>query len=211
MQASSSQLVRAARLRILKRNSNAKRLSSFLLAKCDVEAMYLVISTSLNVRSRSRLIANRAHELLTQRSSQVNLLDLSQYDLPIDCGRPPSDESTREATQRVAEAAGVVFVLPVYRNEVAVAARNLVQLCGSGMQRKVVGLMAVADDVAAHVSTLAFANTLMLEHKCFIIPDLVFAKSGSLTESSRDATKVEQEMEKLVRHLTRVTESLKSA
>lgn len=174
--------------------------------------MFLVVSTSLNSESRTRRLAKGVVELIGKQSKSVDLLDLSKYDLPIDRGTSRSNEEIREVNQVLGAAAGIVFVLPVYRSEVAIAARNLVQLSGSGLQRKVIGLISVAGDNIGNFSTLQFANTLMLEHRSFVLPDFVFMKSDSLSDRGLPlAGKAEQHLGKLVENLIRVTEALARA
>ena len=173
--------------------------------------MYLVVSTSLNSESRTRRLARSVSELIRERTGSVDLLDLSSLNLPLDTGQTRNDETVRKINQRLGPAAGIVFVLPIYRCDVAVSARNLVQLSGRGLQRKVIGLASVAGDSLANVSTLSFANSLMLEHKAFVIPDFVLLKSDSLSETAQQKGIVSQQITRMVDSLIRVTEALSRA
>ncbi len=172
--------------------------------------MYLTISTSTNPNSRSFRLAKLANESLEELVSDVQLIDMTEYDLPIDNGSSSKHHEVREICKSVGEAEGIILVVPIYRGDVSIATRNLVQLCGSNWQRKVIGLVSVAGEAISHGATVNFAAGLMLEHRNFIVPDFVFVESKSLSEKL-SISKVDQKIKKMVRCLVRVTESLKRA
>jgi len=170
--------------------------------------MYLTISTSTNPNSRSFRLAKLANGALSDLVSNVKLIDLANYDLPLDNGSSTDDPNVREIANFIGGAEGIILVVPIYRGDVSVATRNLVQLGGSSWQRKVIGLVSVAGEAISHAATVNFAAGLMLEHRNFVIPDFVFVESKSL---SAPGSKVDQKINKMVRCLVRVTESLKRA
>ena len=174
--------------------------------------MYSVISTSLNPASRSRGLAKAAVQQLQDRVRSVELVDLSAYDWPLHDGSNDNSEVAERVKRKIGQATGVVLVLPVYRNTLAVGAMNMLQQTSKVWQRKVVGLISVAADGLSHSATLGFANSLMLEYRTFVIPDFVFVDSKSLTNGSLDANeKLSQQLRKMTKNLVRVTEALKTA
>ena len=172
--------------------------------------MYLTISTSTNPNSRSFRLAKLASDTLSELVSDVKLVDMTDYDLPLDNGSTSKDPSVGEICDFIGKAEGIILVVPIYRGGVSIATRNLVQLCGTNWQRKVIGLVSVAGEAISHAVAVDFAAGLMLEHRNFIVPDFVFVESKSLS-GKLTGSKVDQKIQKMVRCLVRVTESLKRA
>lgn len=185
------------------------RLNGFVLP-LSVVAMYLTISTSTNQQSKSLRLAQEADSQLAELTLNAELINLADYALPLDNGTGSKDESVRDLARRIGLASGVVLVLPVYRGDVSVAARNLIQHCAASWERKVVGMISVAGVSIAHASTVSLANTLMLEHRSFIVPDFVFVESKQLA-SSTSIVSIRPRVLDLVTNLVRITESLKKA
>ena len=172
--------------------------------------MYLTISTSTNAQSRSVRLAQAATDVLWELVSDVTTIDLADYDLPIDNGQSCHHDEVRDIRDQIGVAEGIILVVPIYHGDVSVATRNLIQLCGTSWQRKVVGLISVAGDAISHSAAVNFASSLMLEHRSFIIPDFVFVDSKNLAQGLPNG-KVEEKLRKMVGNLVRVTESLKLA
>ena len=174
--------------------------------------MYCVLSTSLNRKSRSRRLANFAAQELEGLEQAVKLIDLSDFELPIHDGGSSHSHALSEVTDHIGGAHGVAIVLPIYRNSVAASASNLLQQTGSIWQRKVVGLISVASNGLGHSATLGFANTMMLEHRTFVLPDFVFVDSKLLSERPvASESKVVEQMKKMTSNLVRITDALQKA
>ena len=176
--------------------------------------MYLVVSTSLSQVSRSRTLARRALSLLGGMAGTAESVDLASYSLPMDDGSRTvaSDPEVREIERLVGRAVGVIVVTPIYNADVAIAARNLIQLTGPAWQRKVVGFACVAGGPVSYTAVLGLANNLMLEYRAFVLPDFVFADSQAFSDDGGllDNT-VDENLQRLSRTLIRVTEALKTA
>ncbi len=173
--------------------------------------MYLVISTSVNAGSRSRRLARHiTRNLQSVAGSEVELLDLSEYDLPMCSGVPSEDDLVVKLSGMIAEASGIAIVTPIYRNEISMSARNLFSLCGKSFQRKVLAFASLSGDGLSHHATLSLANLAMLEHKSYVVPDLVFATSTDLG-SDAISKRTEQQVQRLAENLVRMTQALRQA
>lgn len=174
--------------------------------------MYLVVSTSLNKASRSRRLAEWVSVMLTEQGHTASTLDLASFRLPIDDGGSlVGHAELDDVKQLIGASAGLLLVLPVYRGDVAVSARNLIQLTDQVWNRKVVGMACVTGN-GANASVMGLANTLMLQHRAFIVPDFVFVESSSLNRDELSpGGLLDRPLRKLVQNLTRMTEALRRA
>ncbi len=164
----------------------------------------LILSTSLNPRSKSRVLARRVDAHLAASGVETCLIDLQEYELPL-CGRPGATDDPQVAAmeERIREADGVLVATPVYNYDVNAAGKNLVELTGEAWEGKVVGFLCAAGGHASYMSILGLANSLMLDFRCVIVPRFVYAtgaafRDGELVDEAI-AARVTQLGDELVR------------
>jgi FMN reductase len=93
---------------------------------------------------------------------------------------------------------------------VAAAAKNMVELTGSAWEDKVVGFLCAAGGMGSYMSVMSFANSLMLDFRCLIIPRFVYATGDSFDGDKLTDTKVVKRIEQVVAELVRVTKGVRS-
>ena len=131
----------------------------------------VVFGTSLDPDSRSQRLARQAHACLTARGIAAELVDLRELDLP-HCGRDgcydhPDVVRLRERTR---EATHVLFASATYNYDVGSSAKNLVELLGKhALEGKTVGLLCAASGRGSYMAPVSFANSLMLDFRCWIV------------------------------------------
>ncbi len=136
----------------------------------------LVISTSLNAASRSRLLARAAAESLRGKGVSVRLLDLRESPLPLCDGDAAYDDpAVSDIEAAIQRAAAVLIAAPVYNFDLSAAAKNLIELTGSAWEDKVVGFLCSAGGRSSYMSVMSFANSLMLDFRSVIVPRFVYA------------------------------------
>lgn len=141
---------------------------------------FLVISCSLNPGSRSRVLARGAHARLLQLGAEADLVDLQEYALPFCDGDACYDDPhVQDLTRRIQDAEAVLFATPVYNYDINAAAKNLLELTGSAWTDKVVGFLCAAGGRTSYMSVMPFANSLMLDYRCIIIPRFVYATEAA--------------------------------
>ena len=92
--------------------------------------MYLIISTSLNPNSRSRVLAKRIKELLDPRVP-VTFVDLRDHTLPFcDASTCYAAPDALKLKEQIQNARGISLACPIYNYDVNSAAKNLVELTG---------------------------------------------------------------------------------
>src|SRR3989442_15534397 len=87
------------------------------------------------------------------------------YDMP----------GSKKLSSAIERADGILIAAPVYNYDVAAAAKNMIELTGSAWENKIVGFVCAAGGVASYMSVMSYANSLMLDFRCVIIPRFVFA------------------------------------
>ena len=170
---------------------------------------YLVISCSLNPKSRSRILAQIAQQHLTARKLEADFIDLRELPLPMcDAGACYSDPNVVALTPRITEARGIILATGIYNYDVNAAAKNLVELTGDAWDDKVVGFVCAAGGHGSYMSVMPFANSLMLDFRCVIIPRFVYAPPAKLDAKLFGDTVIHQRTEELATELIRITDAL---
>jgi NAD(P)H-dependent FMN reductase len=172
-----------------------------------------VVSSSLGPESKGLHLARLAAEHLRAQGHAVDFIDLRDVPLPL-CGSDGSFEhpAVADLTARLKRADGILLASPVYNYDVNAAAKNLVELTGAAWEDKVVGFLLSAGGHPSYMSVLGFANSLMLDFRCIILPRFVYALSKEHFSGSRvsDAG-IQRRVEELTRQLVRVAGALRAA
>ncbi len=135
----------------------------------------LIVSSSLNPESKSRLLARELESRWKGADFEVSLLDLKEAGLPLcDGGEAYGDERTIRARAMVEEADGIVFASPVYVYNVNAAMKNFVELTGHSMKDKVAGFLCSAGGRLSYMSVMSLANSLMLDFRMYVLPRFVY-------------------------------------
>src|SRR5258708_22156636 len=82
---------------------------------------------------------------------------------------------SRKLSTEIKAAHGILIAARVYNYDVAAAAKNMIELTGSVWEDKIVGFLCAAGGDGSYMSVMAYANSLMLDFRCVIIPRFVFA------------------------------------
>src|SRR5690606_23357172 len=172
--------------------------------------MLLVISCSLNPDSKSRVMARRALSALAERGAEAELLDLQEWPLPLCDGNAAYDDPNVEPlTQKIAAADGVLIAAPVYNFDVNAAAKNLVELTDKAWQDQVVGFLLSAGGQSSYMSVMGFANSLMLDFRCLILPRFVYATKQAFADGQITEPLITSRIDELVEKLIAVSSALR--
>lgn len=170
---------------------------------------YLVISTSLNPESNSRIMAKAAFDELAKKD-KVKFIDLQDYPLPVcDGGTCYSDKNVQELAGLIKDARCVLMAAPVYNFYLSAAAKNLIELTGRAWTDKLVGFLCAAGGKSSYMSVMNVANSLMLDFRCLVIPRFVYADGSSFQADQITDTDMQRRIIELVdaaRRLIVVTE-----
>ncbi|MFB3042458.1 MAG: NADPH-dependent FMN reductase [Candidatus Poribacteria bacterium] len=177
----------------------------------------VVISCSLDLRSRSYVLARQAVDDLEKMGVDVRLYDLREYKLPlsdVDSARQTPAAETLEAA--ISEACAIIMAVPIYNFYANAAAKNLVELVGGAWNNKLVGFMCVAGGRSSYMAVMSLANSLMLDFRCLIVPRFVYAtgddfENDQTEEMSIGSDDVRARVTELAETTVRLAQAIESA
>lgn len=171
---------------------------------------YLVVSTSGDPASKSRKLGQAAFAYLERAKVDCQWLDLAEMDLPLcDADACYAHPAARKLKAAVEAADGVLVAAPVYNFDVSASAKNMIELTGSSWEDKIVGFLCAAGGASSYMSVMAYANSLMLDFRCVIIPRFVYATGDVFDEEKVTDEKIIARIERVGADLIRFTEALR--
>jgi FMN reductase len=174
--------------------------------------MIVILSSSLNPNSNSRLLAQEAQRVLEQDGHSVTLLDLREYPLPLCDGdaayNHPNVARIRELLTR---ATAIIVATPIYNYDGTAAVKNLIELTGSAWENKVVGFLCAAAGTSSYMSIMSFANSLMLDFRSIIVPRFVYATGGAFSNGQLSDPEQLRRVAELARETARLRTLLAAA
>lgn len=144
----------------------------------------LVISTSLDVASKSRGLAVEVQTELERLGETTQLLDLNKIDLPaFDNGTVFDSESFARTHLLICEAESVVLAVPIYNWSVGSSAKNLIEATGATGEDgrkaawfdKLVTFVCAGGLPHSYMAYSTLATSMMLDFKCVVNPYVVYA------------------------------------
>jgi FMN reductase len=148
---------------------------------------------------------------LQKRKVTCDWMDIREIDLPLcDADKCYGMPGSRKLTTAVERADGVLVAAPVYNYDVAAATKNMIELTGSAWENKIVGFLCAAGGHASYMSVMAYANSLMLDFRCVIIPRFAFATSDAFDGERISDKKITQRIKQVADELVRFTRALRS-
>jgi len=171
--------------------------------------MFLVISSSLNPESRSRILARRAADLIAGANEQVEFVDLCEVELPrCDGAGCYSDENVVMISRKIREAQGILLGVPIYNYQAGSSAKNLIELTGKAWEDTVVGFLCAAGGRGSYMSVMSLANSLMLDFRTFILPRFIYTTEDEVNVDQAIDEKVEKRLQELTTQLVKVAKQL---
>jgi FMN reductase len=171
---------------------------------------HLVISTSGNPDSNSRRMGRVALAHLQKRKVPCDWIDIREMDLPLcDADKCYGMPGSKRLRTTVESADGILVAAPVYNYDVAAATKNMIELTGSAWEGKIVGFLCAAGGRGSYMSVMAYANSLMLDFRCVIIPRFAFATSEAFDGECISDKKITERIKQVADELVRFTKALR--
>lgn len=166
---------------------------------------FLIVSCSLNPNSKSRLLAEKAKSILSSEH-QVELVDLRDYQLPACDGEESYNHiNVKILSKKIEGASCVLMALPIYNYDVNSVAKNLIEMTGQAWNDKVVGFLCAAGGKFGYMSVMGFANSLMLDFRCIIIPRFVYADAEQFSTDGIANSQLVQRIQELTKAALRLS------
>ena len=155
-----------------------------------------VVSTSLSVESRSRMLCRHAFTWAREKRMKATWIDLRDYRV-LPYGMEGS-EGLEEIVARLEPATGIIVGFPLYTFNMNSTLKALMEHCGSCFEEKVVGIMAAAGGRSSYMSVMSIAQSLMLDFRAWIVPRHVYAVKGNFADGRIVHSGVCQRVEEMV-------------
>lgn len=174
---------------------------------------YIIFSCSLNPESKSNILARTAFETLKNQNHNVELIDLRDFELPFCNGTeiPKNHPNVKFLQEKAANSDGILVALPVYNFDINSALKNLVELTGRAWAEKTLGFLCSAGGFGSYMSVMSFANSMMLDFRCLIVPRIVYATKSAFENGIIVDRTILERIEQLVSKFTKITTALKGA
>ncbi len=145
-----------------------------------------ILSSSLNKKSRSLILSKYAHKVILNQKAECSLIDLKEYSLPF-CGADGAYEDKNVITikNELLSSNAIITSGPIYNYGVNATLKNILDLTSAAWEEKPIGFMCMAGGQASFMSIMGFANSLMLNCRCLIIPRFVYVLSSSFDETGK--------------------------
>ena len=104
---------------------------------------------------------------------------------------------------------GVIVAAPVYNYDVSASAKNMIELTGSAWEDKIVALLCAAGGMSSYMSVMAYANSLMLDFRCVVVPRFVFATGDAFDEKGVRDSEIAERIAQVAAEIIRFTSALR--
>ena len=159
-----------------------------------------IASCSLNTSSRSHRLALAASASVRAAGAAPDLVDLRGWDLPFCDGGGSFDHLSVEPLSDVIDRASAILIsAPVYNYDLNAAAKNLVEMTGKSWTEKPVGFLCAAGGERSYMSPIGFANSLMFDFRCLVIPRFVFCTKDDFDENGEIGASLQDRVDVLAR------------
>ena len=106
----------------------------------------------------------------------AKIIDFQKIAFPICDGDKCYDHPiVEELKGYINNASSILIASPIYNYDLNAVAKNLIELTGQSWTDKLVGFISSAGGKGAYMSPMSYANSLMLDFRCIIIPRFVYA------------------------------------
>lgn len=171
---------------------------------------YLVISSSLSPKSKSRVMAQATAESLRADHANVEFLDLADLDIPFcDAAACYAAPDVVAVTAKIQAADGIVLATPIYNYTLGSSAKNLIELTGRAWTEKVVAFLCAAGGAHSYMSVMGVASSLMLDFRSVIVPRFVYATGAAFADGQIIDPEVRSRVTELAADLSRMTSCLR--
>ena len=174
----------------------------------------LILSTSLNPESKSRIMAVRMHEeiLSVAPDVSVELIDLQDYPLPFcDAATVHDDPNAVRLRKQILESDAILVTTAIYNYNISSSLKNLVELTHSAWSDKLIGFACAAGGSRSYMSIMSFANSLLLDYRCWVIPRFVYATTEHFDRGELIDDEIHDRLIQLVKTAIRMAPAVASS
>ncbi len=155
-----------------------------------------LIQGGLNERSATDILLEEAGRILSARDIPYDIIDVRSREIDFRDGRPMDKYSmqTQESIEKMKRASAYIFSVPVYAATVSGAVKNIINLAGQEMEKKVAGIMAVSSGAAPYPASHELIDFLSKIVHVATVQPAVYASS----EEFKDGKIFDEELSVLI-------------
>jgi len=171
-----------------------------------------IVSSSLNKKSHSLILSEFAQSYIqSNHDVNVEIINMKEYPLPLCCPEEAFKNSNVVKLEALLGSVdSIIFSTPIYNYEVNAVLKNLLDLTGNAWKDKLIGMMCTAGGNSSYMAVMNFANSLMLNFRCIIVPRFVYASKNAFDNEKKIITdsKIIKRVEELSDELVSLTHAL---
>ncbi|MDG1545424.1 MAG: NAD(P)H-dependent oxidoreductase [Candidatus Poseidoniia archaeon] len=146
---------------------------------------------------------------LSDSIKDVEFFDLQKNPLPMCDGDKCYDlPEVIDFREKLKNAKGIIMAIPIYNFNVSSGAKNIIELGGKMLYDKVFGFICAAGGKSSYMSVMSFANSLMIDYRCFIIPKFVYALKSDFSGNEINSPDIKERINELGKDLVRISNAL---
>ena len=133
----------------------------------------IILSSSLSPKSRSFLLCKEVGDILTQKSIQVDLVDLRDYDInPFHRPRTPDMD---KLTEKIKTADNIIIGLGIHNYSISDALKIVLDNCFTEATGKFYGIIAAAGGQRSYLATTHLTQACMNQWRMIQLPRVIYA------------------------------------
>ena len=131
-------------------------------------------------------MADFTKQYIEKFDASVDLIDMSQHDLPFCDGKDAyENETVKKLKKLITPATAVIIATPIYNFGINSVIKNLIELTGNAWKNKIIAFLCKAGGNKSYMSVMSLANSLMLDFRCLIVPRFVYALSSDFDDVTK--------------------------
>ena len=166
----------------------------------------------MNKDSKSLFITDLIIKKIDEKNdSKINsdLILLSQFDIPLCNGNNHLNNKTvLDLNHKINQSDGILIFTPIYNYNINSALKNLIEMTGNAWKEKILAFVCIAGGEKSYMSVMSLANSLMLDHRCVIIPRFVYVTGTDFISDSKLNDNIMTRINGLVDDLIKFVKSL---
>jgi len=173
---------------------------------------YLIINANLGKGGRSLCLSQILIDKLNKNhniDSQSKIVLLDEFQLPLCDGKNHlNNPIVSNLSNQINNSNGIIICTPIYNYYVNSGLKNLIEMTGSAWKEKIIGFTCLAGGEKSYMSIMSFSNSLMLDHRCIIIPRFVYVKGNDFISDTEVKPEIDKRLNFLVADLIKFVEAL---
>lgn len=174
----------------------------------------LIIAGTQRIGNKTTVIANELYDQFIETDNEINLVNLSDCNLPMleypFQYHPSPTEEMIILKEKIDAADGVVFVTPEYNSSYPGILKNMIDYFAKEWYHKPIGIVGVSSGMHGGITAVRDLQKLMLQLRSMIVPDILltpFVNKVAPNESVVDEEYKERIQSFIKNHLI-ITEKL---